>query len=322
MVKMITIVLVGSLLLHLTVIESFLPWNPGSFRFISHSDSGIAGSSSLLTASISPLTSSDIIQAARSSLPNPTNSDILQEIKNSITVSDPKLSVQQETLKVALTRIANALSRANVDPNLLDSMISEANQPLSIIGNINTLNLTSEHLYYYLAAIAIDALQPKPLMKVTQKKTAVHILFGLSSSGKTTIAAQLASWMIQNNYGKRILVLLNDVKDIPTFEKLKKTFGGGTLIEYLLPETAKAVTPGSLQLSLLKNTLTPFYQKAIAKATSERYDAVLIDLPSESYLDRFYLDNVKALKSSLNADELLLVLDAEKVQQSTYLAVR
>lgn len=123
---------------------------------------------------------------------------------------------------------------------------------------------------------------------------AVILLSGLQGSGKTTFAGKLANWL-KNKKGKKVMLAACDVYRPAAIEQLR-VLGEQLQIEvYTEPEESNPVRKA---------------QKAVEKAKTYGYDAVIVDTAGRLAVDEQMMQEITAVKEAIRPSETLFVVDA------------
>ncbi len=137
----------------------------------------------------------------------------------------------------------------------------------------------------------------------TSGKTTV-MLTGLQGSGKTTTAGKLASYMRKKHAKKPLLVAL-DVYRPAAVEQLV-TLGKQLNIEVF--ERGTNEKPEKIA------------QDALLYANDKDIDFIIFDTAGRLHIDTTMMDEIVKIKSAINPDEILLVLDAMTGQDAVSVA--
>jgi signal recognition particle subunit SRP54 len=123
---------------------------------------------------------------------------------------------------------------------------------------------------------------------------AIILIAGLQGSGKTTFSAKLANFL-KRKKSKKVLLVACDVYRPAAIEQLK-VLGSQVEVEVFTDEGSK--DPVSIA------------RKAVNHAKTMGYQAVIVDTAGRLAIDEQMMDEIAALKSSLNPQEVLFVVDA------------
>ncbi len=122
----------------------------------------------------------------------------------------------------------------------------------------------------------------------------IILVAGLQGSGKTTFSAKLANYL-KAKKGKKVLLVACDVYRPAAIEQLK-VLGGQIDVEVFAGEDDK--DPVGIA------------KKAVAHAKTMGHQVVVVDTAGRLAIDRQMMDEIAALKKTLNPQETLFVVDA------------
>ncbi|MGB6450629.1 MAG: signal recognition particle protein [Steroidobacteraceae bacterium] len=123
----------------------------------------------------------------------------------------------------------------------------------------------------------------------------VVMLAGLQGSGKTTTAAKLARWLIEQQGKKRVLLVSTDVRRpaaMLQLERLAQQVGA----EYF---PADAATPPP-----------DIARAAVEQARRGVFDVLIVDTAGRLHVDEAMMDEVRAIDAAIQPSERLFVVDA------------
>ncbi len=123
---------------------------------------------------------------------------------------------------------------------------------------------------------------------------AVILLSGLQGSGKTTFAAKLANYL-QTKKSKKVLLVACDVYRPAAIEQLR-VLGEQISVKVYTEETETNPVAKA--------------KKAIAEARTYGYDVVIIDTAGRLAIDEQMMTEIAAIKSAINPQETLFVVDS------------
>ena len=121
----------------------------------------------------------------------------------------------------------------------------------------------------------------------------VTMLVGLQGSGKTTSIGKLAN-LLRKKYGKKVLMVACDVYRPAAIEQLKQV-GRELNIEVYSEDTKDVVRIAS---------------NAVNYAKENGFNYVLIDTAGRLHIDDELMNELKDLQSTINPNEVLLVIDS------------
>lgn len=123
---------------------------------------------------------------------------------------------------------------------------------------------------------------------------AVILLSGLQGSGKTTFAAKLANYL-QTKKSKKVLLVACDVYRPAAIEQLR-VLGEQINVKVYTEETETNPVAKA--------------KKAIAEARTYGYDVAIIDTAGRLAIDEQMMTEIAAIKSAINPQETLFVVDS------------
>lgn len=140
-------------------------------------------------------------------------------------------------------------------------------------------------------------------IKYNKNKPTVIMLVGLQGTGKTTTAAKLANLM-KNKLKKKVLFAACDIYRPAAVEQLK-TLAKSLNIDVVHEEGKTAVEIANL---------------AKKKAYNDRYDVLIIDTAGRLQIDETLMDELNDIKTSVEPEEILLLVDAMSGQDAVNVA--
>jgi signal recognition particle subunit SRP54 len=129
----------------------------------------------------------------------------------------------------------------------------------------------------------------------------VVLLAGLQGAGKTTTAAKLARWLIENQR-RRVLLVSTDIRRPAAILQLER-LAGQVQADFLAPPAADS-------------TAAAIAAAALARARSGVYDALIVDTAGRLHVDTELMDEVRAIDAVLGAQQRLFVVDAMSGQDA------
>ncbi|HEH4739662.1 TPA: signal recognition particle protein [Campylobacter coli] len=125
------------------------------------------------------------------------------------------------------------------------------------------------------------------------KPPTVVLMVGLQGGGKTTSTVKLANYLKLRN--KKVLIAACDLQRLAAVEQLKQ------LCE-----------ANELDLFYIENEKDPIKvaQQALEKAKNSMADVLLVDTAGRLAIDEALMNELKAVKDTLNPDEIFYVVDA------------
>ncbi len=128
----------------------------------------------------------------------------------------------------------------------------------------------------------------------TKGSPAIILIAGLQGSGKTTFSGKLANYL-KSKKGKKVLLVAGDVYRPAAIDQLK-ILGESINIEVFTVDESKD------PLSIAK--------KAVVHAKTMGHQVVIVDTAGRLAIDQEMMNEISALKESLNPQETLFVVDS------------
>src|ERR1700747_2443029 len=127
----------------------------------------------------------------------------------------------------------------------------------------------------------------------------VVLLSGLQGAGKTTTAAKLARWLIENGK-KRVLLASTDVRRPAAMLQLER-LAAQVHAEYFSAE------PGAAPESIARAALA---RAALERARNVVFDALIVDTAGRLHVDEELMDEVRRIDAAVGSAERLFVVAA------------
>ncbi len=139
---------------------------------------------------------------------------------------------------------------------------------------------------------------------VSTKPPTVVMMVGLQGAGKTTTAGKLAN-LLRKKHNRKPLLVAADIYRPAAINQLQ------TLGKQL-----------NIPVFSLGDKISPvkIARQAVEKAKEEHHDYVLIDTAGRLHIDEELMEELKAIKETVNPDEILLVVDAMTGQDAVNVA--
>src|SRR4029077_2444166 len=128
----------------------------------------------------------------------------------------------------------------------------------------------------------------------------VVLLAGLQGAGKTTTAAKLPRWLIENGR-KRVLLVTTDVRRPAAMLQLER-LAAQVQAEYFSPE------PGAAPQAIAR--------AALERARNGVFDALIVDTAGRLHVDEELMDEVRRIDAAVGSAERLFVVDARAGQDA------
>ncbi len=140
-------------------------------------------------------------------------------------------------------------------------------------------------------------------LNIAGRFAAPIMLVGLQGSGKTTTAVKLAVFL--KNQKKKVLLVPADVYRPAAIEQLRVLAGNVGVSCY---DAGSQSDPVKICAS------------AVSEASTQGYDAVIIDTAGRLHIDDAMMDELKRIKTAVNPAEILFVADAMTGQEAVNIA--
>lgn len=216
--------------------------------------------------------------------------------------------ITEANIEETLKEVKGILLDADVNLQVTNALISKVKERAMGM-KLEAGEKPGEKFIQFLAAELVETMgsAQAPLTKRTDGRPNIILMAGLQGAGKTTAAAKLANWALKQSYGKKILLVAADIYRPAAIDQLK-VLGERLGVDVFSEEPGI----GAVQIS----------RRAVAKATSEGYDTVIIDTAGRQVVDNKLMDELKQVKQAVLPDETLLVVDAMTGQEAATLTQR
>ncbi len=196
----------------------------------------------------------------------------------------------EKALKNALDTLKKALLKADVHHKVVKDLLSliEEDVKKNGIGQKQFLEAIKANL----ENILNDDGKNQGFVFATKPPTVV-LMVGLQGGGKTTSTVKLANYLKLRN--KKVLIAACDLQRLAAVEQLKQ------LCE-----------ANELELFYIENEKDPIKvaKQALEKAKNSMADVLLVDTAGRLAIDEALMNELKAVKDTLNPDEIFYVADA------------
>lgn len=196
----------------------------------------------------------------------------------------------EKALKNALDTLKKALLKADVHHKVVKDLLSliEEDVKKNGIGQKQFLEAIKANLENILNGDGKN----QGFVFATKPPTVV-LMVGLQGGGKTTSTVKLANYLKLRN--KKVLIAACDLQRLAAVEQLK--------------QLCKA---NELELFYIENEKDPIKvaKQALEKAKNSMADVLLVDTAGRLAIDEALMNELKAVKDTLNPDEIFYVADA------------
>jgi signal recognition particle subunit SRP54 len=136
--------------------------------------------------------------------------------------------------------------------------------------------------------------EPSNGLNLRAQRPVVVMLAGLQGAGKTTTAGKLARWLIEKQ-NRKTLMVSTDVYRPAAIEQLKTVAG----------QVGAGFAPAHAE-----EEPVAIAKRALAEATLQAYDVLLIDTAGRLHVDAEMMNEVRQLEAAINPHERLFVVDS------------
>lgn len=214
-----------------------------------------------------------------------------------------KGKLTDKDIKLALREVKVALLEADVNFKVVKNFIKTIEERAigaevleSLTPGQQVIKIVNEEL------IALMGSSNSRISFATKGITPV-MMIGLQGAGKTTTSAKLAS--VMKSQGKRPLLAACDIYRPAAIDQLK-TVGK----QVNIPVFSLGTDHSPVEIA----------KKAIEHAKENNHDVVIIDTAGRLHIDEVLMDELKAIKSEVKPQEILLVVDAMTGQDAVNVA--
>jgi len=230
---------------------------------------------------------------------------IAEKFGGIVEVISGQATITEANIEATLKEVKAILIDADVNLQVTNTLLSKVKEK-ALGMKVEKDQKPGEQFISLLAAELVDIMgkSQTPLSKRSDSRPNTILLLGLQGAGKTTASAKLSNWALKQEYGKKLLLVAADVYRPAAIEQLK-TLGDRLGIDvYSEGQDASPVQ---------------ICRRAFSKATAEGYDTVIFDTAGRQVVDAPLMDELKQIKSAVNPDEVLLVVDAMTGQEAATL---
>jgi signal recognition particle subunit SRP54 len=212
--------------------------------------------------------------------------------------------ITERNIDDALREVRLALLEADVNIRVVRDFVEHVKQ--KSLGQDVLRSLTPEqHLIKFVATELAQAMGGSARELDIKVKPPVKIMMvGLQGSGKTTSAAKLARWL-KSERKRHPLLVSTDVRRPAAMEQLRVL---GAQIGAPVLESREDQDPIEIA------------SRALARAETAGYDAVLLDTAGRLQIDEELMDELGRLKAAVNPHHIIFVADAMTGQEAASVA--
>ncbi|WP_202079877.1 signal recognition particle protein [Caldalkalibacillus salinus] len=214
-----------------------------------------------------------------------------------------KGKVTEDDVKQMMREVRIALLEADVNFKVVKDFINRVKE--RAVGQEVLKSLTPGQQVIKVVNEELTALMGGEQSKiaVANKPPTVVMMVGLQGAGKTTSTGKLAKHLVSQN--RKPLLVAGDIYRPAAIKQLQVL---GEQLDLPVFSLGDQVSPVEIA------------KQAIAKAKEEHHDYVLIDTAGRLHVDEALMDELNQVKSAVNPDEILLVVDSMTGQDAVNVA--
>ena len=225
-----------------------------------------------------------------------------EKINHAFSKLKNKGALTELEIKNAMREVRVALLEADVNYTVVKEFVNRVSEKAK--GELILKGLESSH---QVVKIVNDELIELMGSKHTKLETAdrpptVYMMCGLQGAGKTTMCGKLAALLKRDN--KKVLLAAGDIYRPAAIKQLQ-----------VVGEKA-----GVEVFSLGQVDPVKIASEAVAYATKNAFDYLIIDTAGRLHVDKPLMDELRSIKARVNPKEILLVVDAMLGQDSVNVA--
>lgn len=221
---------------------------------------------------------------------------IFKKLRGQNNLSEANMNEMLEEIKVALLE-------ADVNYKVVKTFLNDVKE--KAIGQEVLLKVNPSQMITKIVHDELVKLLGSDKAEITynKNKPTIIMLVGLQGSGKTTSAAKLA-YLMKNKLNKKVLMAACDVYRPAAVEQLK------TMAELVGVKVVSKENETALNIAI----------EAKTKAYNDHYDVLIIDTAGRLQIDEILMNELKDIKTNVEPDEILLLVDAMSGQDSVNVA--
>lgn len=216
-----------------------------------------------------------------------------KRLQKSFSNMNKKTILQEQDIVIAIKEIKFALLEADVNLKVVKEFI--ANIKKQTIGTEISNNLNASQHFIKVVKVELQKLlggETKDI-KLTQTPTII-MMVGLQGSGKTTTSAKIAKYFMRKNRIKKPLLIAADVYRPAAIEQLEilgKSINIDVYADY-------------------KGDPIDIVKHGVEQGKERGNDLIVIDTAGRLSIDETLMDELKNIKSAINPNEILFVMDS------------
>ncbi len=201
--------------------------------------------------------------------------------------------INEDNVDIALKQVRRALLEADVSLSVVKEFIEQVRQKAigaEVVRGVKPGEKFIEVVHKELVEVMGGSNAP---LADSTKKPSVILMAGLQGAGKTTATAKLGLHLKEK--GQRTLLVAADVYRPAAIDQLNTL---GKQIELEVFSLGQDLKPEEIAAS------------GLAKAKEENFDTLIVDTAGRLQIDEDMMDEMVRIRTAVNPDEVLLVVDS------------
>ncbi len=227
---------------------------------------------------------------------------LTEKLQGALRKLSSKGKLTEQSVKEGMREVRMALLEADVNYAVAKDFIKKVTE--RCIGQEITTSLTASQQVISIVRDEMTELMGGQNAKLTWSSSplTVYMLCGLQGAGKTTMAAKLAGWLVKQ--GKKPMLAACDIYRPAAIKQLQVV---GEQVKVPVYEHG---TQDPVQTA----------KEAVERARYLGRDVLIIDTAGRLQIDEVLMDELVRIKTAINPQEILLVIDAMIGQESVNVA--
>ncbi|CAM9153993.1 unnamed protein product [Choristocarpus tenellus] len=216
-----------------------------------------------------------------------------------------KTKLTEASVEGALKEVKRALLDADVNLKVTNGLVEAVKGRavgMTLIEGVTPAQQFVKVMYDELVTVMGSA--QSELARRTDDVPTVILLAGLQGAGKTTAAAKLAQYLVEDKEPRKVLLVAADIYRPAAIDQLQ-TLGERIQVEVF--SMGQDTSPVDITLA------------GLAYAQENNYDTVVVDTAGRQVVDDTLMTELKDIQVASKADEVLLVVDAMTGQEAATL---
>ncbi len=215
-----------------------------------------------------------------------------------------KGTITEANVQEALRELRFILLEADVNFNVVKKFVGDVRE--RALGEEVLKSLTPQQQFFKVVRDSlIDLLGgTHSELAIAPKRPTIYVMCGLQGSGKTTTCGKLGL-LLSTKRKRRVLAVPLDVYRPAAIDQLR-VVAEKVNIDFFFPEND--MDPVSIA------------QKAVAHAKNNGYDYLILDTAGRLHIDEEMMTEIRSIVSTVNPNEVLLVLDSMTGQDAVNIA--